>query len=67
MEARLQGIVRVSKEQSEIKPVRSTMGPILTLRMENTEGQNELHYVFIELEKAYNRVQKKTAFSYVTP
>ncbi|XP_063615696.1 craniofacial development protein 2-like [Penaeus indicus] len=59
IDGRLRAIVTISEQQFGFMPGRSTTDAIFALRqlMEKyREGQRELHSVFIDLEKAYDRV-----------
>jgi len=58
VEARLRREVRISEEQYGFVPGRGTADAIFALRMlmeKYREGQ-ELHCVFVDLEKAHDRV-----------
>ena len=61
IENRLRGTVTMSDQQFGLMPSRSTTDAIFALRqlMEKCrKGKRSLHYVFIDLEKAYDRVQR---------
>ena len=62
IEARLRDRVQISKRQYEFMPGKKTTNAMLALRMlmeKYSEGQRELHCVFLNLEKAYERVPRK--------
>ena len=62
IEARLRDRVEISKQQYGFMPGKETINAVFALRMlmeKYREGQRELHDVFIDLEKAYDRVLKK--------
>ena len=66
MEVRLRQIVEISKEQFEFMPGCSTTDAIFALRQlleKYHEGQKKLHCVFIDLEKAYNRMPRKEVWN----
>ena len=59
IEAGLRDRVEISKQQYGVMPGKETTNAMLALRMlmkKYREGQRELHCVFVNLEKAYNRV-----------
>ena len=59
IEARLRDSVEISKQQYEFMPGKGTTDAMFALRMlmeKYREGQRKLHCVFIDLEKAYDRV-----------
>ena len=59
IEARLRDVVEISKQQYGFMPGKGTTNAMFTLRMlmeKYREGQRELYCVFVDLEKAYNRV-----------
>ena len=59
IEARLKDRVEISKQQYGFIPGKGTTDAMFTLRMlmkKYREGQRELHCVFMDLEKAYDRV-----------
>ena len=62
VEARLRQEVVIGDQQFGFMPRRSTTDAIFGLRMmmeKWREGQKELHCVFIDLEKAYDRVSRE--------
>ena len=62
IEARLRNSVEISKQQYGFMPGKGTTDAMFSLRMlmeKYREGQKELHCVFVDLEKAYNRVLRK--------
>ena len=59
IEARLRDRVVISKQQYGFMPGKRTIDAMFALRMlmkKYWEGQRELHCVFVDLEKAYDRV-----------
>ena len=62
IEARLRDVVEISKQQYGFMPGKGTTDVIFALRMlmeKYREGQRELHCVFVDLEKAYDRVLRE--------
>ena len=62
IEARLRDSVKISKQQYGFMPGKRTTNAMFTLRMlmeKYRKGQRELHCVFIDLEKAYDRVLRE--------
>ena len=59
IKARLRDRVDISKQQYRFMPGKGTTDAMFALRMlmeKYREGQRELHCVFVDLEKAYDRV-----------
>ena len=59
IEARLRDRVEISKQQYGFMPGKGTTDAMFALRMlmeKYREGQRELHCVFMDLEKAYDRI-----------
>ena len=62
VEARLGRGVTFSEQQYGFMPRKSTTDAIFALRVlmeKYREGQKELHCVFVDLEKAYDKVQRE--------
>ena len=62
IEARLRNRVEISKEQYGFMPGKGTPDAMFALRMlteKYRKSQRELHCVFIDLEKAYDRVARE--------
>ena len=62
IEARLRDRVEISKQQYGFMPGKGTTDAMFALRMlmeKYREGQRELHCVFADLEKAYDRVPRE--------
>ena len=65
IEARLRDRVEISKQQYGFMPGKGTSDVIFALKMlmeKYREGQRELHCVFVDLEKAYNRVPREELY-----
>ncbi|KAK3542186.1 hypothetical protein QTP86_016881 [Hemibagrus guttatus] len=62
VEARLRKIVEICEQQYGFMPRKSTTDAIFALRIlmeKYRDGQRELHCVFVDLEKAYDRVARE--------
>ena len=62
IEARLRDGVEISKLQYGLMPGKGTIDAMFALRMlmeKYREGQRELDCVFVDLEKAYDRVSRE--------
>jgi Reverse transcriptase (RNA-dependent DNA polymerase) len=60
IEYRLKKLTTVSKNQFGFMPGRSTMETIFLIRqlMERHREQKDLHIIFIDLEKAYDKISR---------
>ena len=62
IEARLRDRVEISEQQYEFMPGKRTTDAMFALRMlmeKYGKGQRELHWVFVDLDKAYDRVARE--------
>ncbi|KAK3547880.1 hypothetical protein QTP70_000337 [Hemibagrus guttatus] len=62
VEARLKKVVEICEQQYGFMPRKSTTDAIFALRIlmeKYRDGQRELHCVFVDLEKAYDRVRRE--------
>jgi hypothetical protein len=60
IEHRLRGMTHITMNQFGFMPVRSTMEAIFFIRqvMERYKEQKDMHMVFIDLEKTYNKIPR---------
>ena len=62
IEARIRDRIEISKQQYGFMPGKRTTDAMFALRMlmeKYREGQRELHCVFVDLEKAYDRAPRE--------
>ena len=62
VDQRLRSAVEISDQQLSFMPNRSTADAIFVLRQlveKYREGQDNLHCIFMDLEKAYDRIQRQ--------
>ena len=62
IEANLRDRIKISKQQYGFVPGKETTDAMFVLRMlmeKCWEGHRELHYIFVDLKKAYNRVPRE--------
>ena len=67
IESRLRDRIEISKQQYEFRPGNGTTDAMFALRMlmeKYRKGQSELHCVFVDLAKAYNRVPQELELWY---
>ena len=68
IEARLRDRVEISKQQYGFMPGKGTTDAVFALRMlmeKYRKNQRELHCVFVDLEKTYNRVSQEELWCYM--
>ena len=68
IEARLRDRVEISKRQYGFMPGKGTTDAVFALRIlmeKYREGQRELHCVFVDLQKAYDRVPREELWNYM--
>ena len=62
IDGRLRDIVEISKQKYEFMPEKKITDAMFSLRMlmeKYREGQREIHFVIVDLEKAYDRVPRE--------
>ena len=65
IEARLREITNIADNQFGFRPGKSTTEPIFALRMlqeKYREKNKEVHIVFVDLERAYDRVHRELIY-----
>ena len=66
VEARLRSMVKISEQQFGYMQKKSTTDAMFALRIlmeKYREGQKELHYLFVDLEKVHDKVSREDLWS----